>query len=154
MQNVISTSIAIFLMGMLGIWKAVPLGFALGSQPFLTWLMTSLGATLSAVILYFFGDRIRTFLASRRKKPRREKKDARAARLFEKYGTAGLGFLGCLLMGPNMTMLIGLLIVRSPRKLLYWTVAGILIWSVALTLLAMVSIDLFLRIASWFGVQE
>ncbi len=151
MERVVTNSAAIFLMGLLGIWKAVPVGFALGAGPVLTWLMTSLGAMVAAVVLYFFGDRIRRYLSRKEKKPRAEKRNARAERLLERYGTAGLGLLGCLVMGPNMTMLIGLVIVRSPRKLLTWTIAGILVWTLALTLLAAVSIDLFLQIASWFG---
>jgi membrane protein DedA with SNARE-associated domain len=153
MERLFSHSVAIFLMGLLGIWKAVPVGFALGAAPAVTWLMTSLGAVVSAVILFFFGDRIRRYLSKRRKKPRNTKKSERAERLMERYGTAGLGLLGCLLMGPNMTMLVGLVIVRSPRKLLYWTIAGILIWTLALTILAVLSIDLFLRIAAWFGYE-
>lgn len=136
-------SLLVFLTGMLGIWKAVPVGFALGEQPFLVWLFTSLGAASAAVILYFFGNWIRTLLSRWKKHTTRKKRDHRAARLLEKYGTAGLGLLGCLLIGPNMTMLLGLVLVKSPEKLLFWTIAGILLWTFALTILAVFSIDLF-----------
>ena len=150
MPGVINNYIFIFLTGMLGIWKAVPVGVALGADPIGIWLMTSSGAVLAVIILYFFGNRIREFLARKRKSQSPGKKDLRAARLFDKYGTPGLGLLGCLLMGPNMTMLIGLVIVKSPSRLLYWTIAGIVIWSLALTLLATVSIDLFQKLVSGF----
>lgn len=63
--------------------------------------------------------------------------------LFEKYGAPGLGLVGCLLLGPNLTILTGVVIVHSPRKLLCWTIAGILIWSLVLTLIAVFSVDLF-----------
>ena len=148
MQGIVYNSLLIFLTGMLGIWKAVPVGFALGATPVLTFLMTSMGAISSAIILYFFGNQVREYLKKRRKKERSGKKNARAIYLFEKYGTAGLGVLGCLLMGPNMTMLIGLVIVKSPLKLLYWTIGGILVWTLALTLTAWLSIDLFLRLTA------
>ena len=150
MQGIINSYILIFLTGMLGIWKAVPVGVALGADPLGIWLMTTLGAILAVIILYFFGNRIREYLAKRRKPRTDSKKSLRAARLFDRYGTAGLGFLGCLLIGPNMTMLIGLVIVKSPSRLLYWTMAGVVIWSFALTLLAMLSIDLFNRLVSGF----
>jgi membrane protein DedA with SNARE-associated domain len=152
MQRTITYSILIYLTGMLGIWKAVPVGFAVGTEPILTWLMTSLGAITSAIVLYFFGSKIKGYLDARRKKKERiRKKESRALRLFDRYGTAGLGFLGCLLMGPNMTMLIGLVIVKKPRKLLQWTIAGIVIWTLALVILGMVSIDLFTRLTGYFA---
>lgn len=139
-------SLLVFLTGMLGIWKAVPVGVALGLDPVMTWLMTSAGAVLAATVLYFLGERIRTFLEKKRKKSPGKKQNERAARLLEKYGIPGLGFLGCLLMGPNMTILVGLVLVRSNIRLLYWTIAGILVWSLALTSLAVISIDLFTRL--------
>ena len=150
MQRAITYSILLYLTGMLGIWKAVPVGFAVGAEPVVTWLTTSLGAITSAIILYFFGSRIKEYLDSRRKKERSRKKESRAVRLFDRYGTAGLGFLGCLLMGPNMTILIGLVIVKEPRKLLRWTIAGIIVWTLALVILGLVSIDLFTRLSGYF----
>lgn len=151
MQDFAYYTFLIYITGMLGIWKAVPVGLAIGAEPLVVWLMTSLGAITAVIILYFFGNRIREYIFRKRKSNMKEKKDARAARIFQKYGTAGLGLLGCLLMGPNMTMLIGLMIVKSSRNLLTWTIAGILIWSLALTLVGSLSIDLFTRLASYFS---
>jgi len=139
-------SLLIFLVGMLGIWKAIPLGFLLNTNPVIIFIMTSLGAITSVLILYFFGNKIREYILKRRIKKRKNAKESRAKILFEKYGAAGLGFLGCLLMGPNMTMILGLVLVKSQKKLLYWTIAGIIIWTLALTILAIVSIDLFNKI--------
>ena len=151
MQGIVNTYILIFLTGMLGIWKAVPVGVAVGADPLGIWLMTTLGATAAVITLYFFGNRIRAYLERKRQGRSKGRKDKRAAQLFEKYGTPGLGLLGCLLMGPNMTMLIGLVIVKSPIKLLYWTIGGIVIWSLALTMLAILSVDLFYRLTSLFN---
>lgn len=151
MEGLVNTYILIFLTGMLGIWKAVPVGVAFGADPFGIWLMTTLGATAAVIILYFFGNRIRDYLTRKRRGRQKSRKNRRAAHLFEKYGTPGLGLLGCLLMGPNMTMLIGLVIVKSPIKLLYWTICGIVVWSLAITLLAMLSVDLFHLLISLFN---
>jgi len=146
MQRILYSYIAIYLAGLFGIWKAVPVGFVTGANPAMIWLMTTLGATSAVIILYFFGNRIREYLS---RKLKINKKQTRAGRLLDKYGAAGLGFFGCLLMGPNLTILTGLVIVNSPKKLLFWTVAGIVIWSLVLTLLGVFSIDLFMEITSF-----
>jgi len=141
----------IFLMGMLGIWKAIPLGLVLKANPFFIFLMTSLGASAAVLILFFFGNKIRDYILRKRAKKDKNNKENRAAKLFEKYGAAGLGFLGCLLMGPNMTIILGMVVVKSQKKLLYWTLAGVIIWSMLLTLIAVISIDLFNKIVEYIN---
>jgi len=65
----------------------------------------------------------------KRENIKNRRKEARASKLLEKYGVFGLGFIGTLLMGPQMTIVLGLLIVKSHKKLLYWTLVGIIVWS-------------------------
>lgn len=143
MLNLYYPYFLVFLTGLLGIWKAVPVGFVFGLHPFSVWLFTVLGASLAALVIYFFGNKIRSYIDKRRKPARSQKKQLKVKRLFDKYGPAGLGFLGCLLLGPNMTLLLGLVIVKEPRKLLVWTLAGIFTWTLALCLVAVLSLDLF-----------
>jgi len=125
----------LFLTGMAGIWKAVPVGLAMQLHPILIWLITSAGAGTAAILIYFFGNSIRNWLQKRRKQKAAPKKQKRAQQLLDRYGIAGLGFLGTLIIGPNMAMLVGLLLVSSGKKFLIWTLAGILFWTLALTLL-------------------
>ena len=135
-------------MGMLGIWKAVPLGLLLKAHPVFIFLMTSLGAVAGVLILFFFGGKIRNFVLRRRRNKHKNAKENRAALLFEKFGAAGLGFLGCLIMGPNMTIILGMVVVRSQKKLLYATLAGVVVWSLVLTIIAVLSIELFVKLTS------
>jgi membrane protein DedA with SNARE-associated domain len=150
MWEIIIRYISVFLMGLLGIWKAVPLGFVLNIHPLGIFLMTSSGAIIAVFILYFFGGKIRNYILKKRERGGKRQKENRATRLFEKYGAAGLGFLGCLLMGPNMTIILGLVIVKSQKKFLFWTVAGIIVWTLLLTLIALLSMELFYKILNFF----
>lgn len=140
----------IFLMGMLGMWKAIPLGLLLKSHPVFIFLMTTLGASLAVLILFFFGNKIRAYVLKKRANKVNNNKENRANKLFEKYGAAGLGFLGCLLMGSSMTIILGMVVVKSQKKLLYWTLVGIVFWSLVITTLAVVSIDLFNKLLEVF----
>jgi membrane protein DedA with SNARE-associated domain len=136
----------VYLTGILGIWKAIPVGLVLELDPVSIYLMTTTGAITGILILYFFGSRIREWVINRRKRKGKSGKESRAANLFGKYGVPGLGILGCLLMGPNMTMIVGLILVPSPKKLFWWTLVGIVLWSLVLTIIAVLSLELFNRI--------
>lgn len=150
MAKIVLDYVLVFLMGMLGIWKAIPLGLILKAHPLSIFIMTALGASSAVLILFFFGNKIRAWIFQKRAGKEKSSKENRVTKLFEKYGAAGLGFLGCLLMGPNMTIILGMVVVKSQKKLLYWTLAGIVVWSMVLTTVAVVSIDLFYNILNYF----
>lgn len=151
MVSIIIDYVLIFLMGMLGIWKAVPFGLLLKAPPVAIFFMTSMGAAAGVLILFFFGGKIRNFVLRRRSVKHKNARENSAAKLFAKYGVAGLGFLGCLIMGPNMTIILGMVAVKSQKKLLYWTLAGVIVWSMLLTLIAVISIDLFKKILDFIN---
>jgi hypothetical protein len=144
--NAVYPYVLVFATGLLGIWKAVPVGFAFGLGLLWTWFLTAAGSSVAAVVIHLSGTRIREYLERRRKKPFKQKASSRARKLMDRYGTPGLGFFGSLLMGPNLTMLLGLAIVSSPRKLLGWTLVGIVVWTFALSLTASLGIDLFQKL--------
>lgn len=150
MGRIILDYVLIFLMGMLGIWKAIPLGLLLKAHPVSIFLLTALGASAAVLILFFFGNKIRDYVLIKREQKHKSNKKNPASKLFQKYGAAGLGLLGCLLIGPNMTIILGMVVVKSQKKLLYWTLAGIVVWSMVLTILAVISIDLFNKLLEIF----
>jgi membrane protein DedA with SNARE-associated domain len=148
MLNSIYPYVIVFITGMAGIWKAVPVGVAFQLNAVETWISTSAGASVAVFILYFFGKKIRDAIMRKLQKKKNSKKEARASKLLEQYGVAGLGFIGTLLMGPNMTLIIGLIITKSHKKLFYWTLIGIAVWSLALSLLAGASLELFQKLTA------
>ena len=57
-----------------------------------------------------------------------------------------MGIIGTLLLGPNMTMAMGMIIVKNEKGLLLWTALGIIIWTVALTLIGSYSVEFFQKL--------
>ena len=139
--------ITVFLVGILGMWKAIPVGLLLHVSPLYIFLMTALGAFTGVLILFFFGSKIRNYVQNRRLKKGKSKKEMRALKLLDNYGPIGLGFFGTLLFGPNMTMVLGMALVKKEKQFLYWTMAGTVVWSMVLTILATYSVETFNRIA-------
>ena len=139
--------LTVFLVGMTGMWKGLSIGFILQVAPFYIFIATALSSILGVLILFFFGTRIRKFLIKRRFKKGKSKKEKNALQLFEKYGHIGLGFFGALMIGPPMTIVLGLTLVKKQKMFLYWTLAGIVVWSLVLTLIGTFSVETITRFA-------
>jgi len=105
--------------------------------------MTGAGALVAIVIIYLLGRKVKKWILNRINKGKSVSKKGKLNRLFEKYGVPGMGIIGTLLLGPNMTMAMGMIIVKKERSLLVWTAAGIIIWTVVLTLIGTYSVELF-----------
>ncbi len=146
MGNLFLDIITVFLVGITGMWKAIPLGFLLKVPPAYIFLMTAFGSVVGILILFFFGSKIRNYIVNRQLKKGNSKKEKRALKLFNKYGSIGLGFFGSLLLGPPMTMILGLALVQKQKYFLYWTMAGTVVWSLVLTILGVFGIEAI----TWF----
>ena len=136
----------IYLAGMTGIFKAIPVGMMLKASPVWVAIMTALGGLTAAVILFYFGGWVRHTLKKRKSGKGFEKREERTKRLYSKYGIIGLGIFGTLLLGLHITIILGLIVVKAKRKLLIWTTVGILLWSSVITVAAASGLELFERI--------
>ena len=131
----------IYLAGMTGIFKAIPVGMMLKASPVWVAIMTALGGLTAAVILFYFGGWVRHTLKKRKSGKGFEKREERTKRLYSKYG-----IFGTLLLGLHITIILGLIVVKAKRKLLIWTTVGILLWSSVITVAAASGLELFERI--------
>jgi uncharacterized membrane protein len=132
----------IFLIGMIGIWKAVPTGFLLKTPPLLVYIMTASGAATSVTLLCLLGNWIKLrFMRKNRRLFRR--KMGRGGELLQKYGVVGLAIFGTITLGPNFTTIVGLILVSEHRRLITWVIVGVLFWSAVLTVLAFLGFEIF-----------
>jgi membrane protein YqaA with SNARE-associated domain len=139
--------VVIYLSGMTGIWKAIPIGIVLKTPPLSIYLMTVLGASTAVVLIYLFDGWVRQFVQRKMKRDKLMRKKIKMDKLVSKFGVIGIGLLGTLSMGPNITILMGLMVVNEKIKLLVWIIIGILLWSTILTSAAARSSELFEQIA-------
>ncbi len=132
----------ILFLGVIGIWKSIPVGFILDMHPILVCTMTILGASLGVLTIYLIGSKVkqRIFLSLQGKTT--NKKQQKINKIFNRYGVPGLGMLATLLVGPALTMVLGLTIVKNGKTLLLWTNIGIVVWSVLLTLIGQVGVNI------------
>jgi len=141
----------IYLIGMLGIQKAIPVGIILNIPPQSICLMTVLGASTVVIVIYMLGSKVRELVLKRMNRNRLYKKKMKTNKLVSKFGVIGLGLLGTLIIGAHITTLIGLMVVNEKTKLFVWIIIGILFWTTILTAAAALSFELFKRFVFFDG---
>ncbi len=146
-QQEIIGALLVFLTAITGVWKAVPLGLIIGLHPVIIFLMTASGAILSVFILYFFGNKLKRWIFKSGNYSESSKKGMRIRKILDKYGPVGLGIIGTLLAGQITTVIVGLALVKSQKSFLAWMITGSIVASFCVTLLGVLSIDLFKKIS-------
>jgi len=116
---------------MIELWAGIPLGFVLQLSPVTTGVLSAAGAIASGAIVIYLGGSLRTWLLKRIEQ--KESRKGRMARIWEKYGVIGLGFLSPLLTGAPLGAAIGISLGAPTGKLMFWMAVGIVVWSVILT---------------------
>lgn len=141
MENVFFRIVSIYLVGITGIWKAIPVGIALQAHPIETASFTALGSITTVYLLYYFGERVKNWVMKKWSQKKLESKKGRLSHIMDKYGTAGLGIICPGLFGPITTIIVGLLIVKPTGKLMPYLIAGIILWSFLLTYISVLGFD-------------
>ena len=105
------------------IYAAIPTGFAFqlhafGLSPWIIFIASAAGGLAGLFIAAFLGDRIRKFFTRKKKKETVAKKTGLGYRIWNKYGTIGLGFFGTLTVGAPASMALGLGMNGSLPKLI------------------------------------
>jgi len=131
-MEVLIKFITVIGLGVIELWVAIPTGTALSLHPLLNGIASALGAIVGAVLVIFFGDRLRKWLLKKKEKEEGESK-GRIYRIWEKYGVIGLGMVSPLITGAPLGAAIGISLGASPRRLIIWMSIGIVIWTILLT---------------------
>ncbi len=125
-------ALPVFMMSMLELWAAVPLGFALKLHPFVNFTASALGAASGAALVIFGGEGIRRIYM--RLRPAKQSEDnkekpakGRLAKIWDRYGIIGLGLAAPWITGAPIGALIGIALKAEPVKLMLWIAAGIVL---------------------------
>jgi uncharacterized membrane protein len=142
MQELILQIGAIYLAGITGLYKGVPVGIALQAHPVVTAGFTALGSITTVLIIYFSGGSLRNWLFGRLGNSRVEKQKKKFLHIMDRYGTIGLGLIVSGTLGPIPAALIGMMVVKDTKRLMIFLILGIILWSAGLTTIAVLGFDL------------
>lgn len=138
--------LAVFGLGMTGLWQGIPAGFALQLHPAVTGVTAGAGSLLATVIVLFLGDKLRERLLKRKQRDDEAPRDRLIDRVWRRFGVIGLGLLGPGLTGAPLGAALGLSLGVPGRRLLAWLALGIVLWSVGLTAFGMAGTAGILRL--------
>src|SRR6056297_1642279 len=142
MKSIVIQIVTIYLAGITGLYKGVPVGFAINASPFITAIFTALGSLTAVFVIYFSGSSLKKWIINKFARKKIDKKKSRFTTIMEHYGVIGLGLFATGIIGPIMTIILGLMLVKETKRLMIFLSIGIILWSVALTIVASVSLDL------------
>ncbi len=146
MENFLIRSISIYLVGITGIWKAIPVGILLKAHPVETASFTALGSITTVIVLNYFGEKVKLWVIKKWSAKKLESKKGRFTHIMNKYGNVGLGIICPGLFGPITTIIVGLLVMKKTSALMPYLIAGITAWSFALTWIAVSGIHVIGKI--------
>lgn len=122
----------VYLAGVSGIWKGIPVGIGLKLFPIYTGLFTALGSITTVLILSFAGDAFRKWVIRLYGEKRIAKKKGKFSRFANRYGPWGLGLITSGILGPITSVILGLIFFSNTKKFVVILITGIFIWSVIL----------------------
>ncbi|MBS0001280.1 MAG: small multi-drug export protein [Cyclobacteriaceae bacterium] len=141
MNDILIQMGVIYLAGITGLYKGVPVGIALNAHPVITAGFTALGSITTVFIIYFSGSSLRNWLFKKMGEERLEKNKKKFTHLMDRYGTIGLGLIVSGTLGPIPAALVGMAIVKDTKRLMIFLIIGIILWSAGLTAIAILGID-------------
>lgn len=125
----------------------VPLGFALGLDPWVVGVTSAAGGITAAAFVLLLGEKVRLWILGKRKQRKETEAGDRQAeesppgkrhklitRLWERYGVAGLGLMAPILTGVPLGAAIGVTLGAPVPRLFLWLTVGTLIWTAILTI--------------------
>jgi len=127
--------IIVFIAGVSGIWKGIPVGIGLNLSPLYIGLVTALGSITTVLILFFAGEAFRKWILKFYGAKRIERKAGKFVKFANHYGPWGLGLITAGILGPITSMLLGLIFFSNRKKFVIILITGILIWSIILALI-------------------
>jgi uncharacterized membrane protein len=133
--------LSIYLIGLLELWIAIPLGFALKINPFITAFFASIGAISSCIIIILIGVPIRNkFYKTKIFKKKFENKYFQ--KVWNEFGIFGLGLIAPIFTGVHIGTAIALFWGCSARNTIFYMSIGTIIWTIILTVLTSLGISI------------
>ena len=125
--------ISTFALAFFYFWPAMPSGLALGLDPLVVIITTSLSYIAGVALVLLLGKPVQEWL-SRRFNKTVSNPHSLLRRAWNRFGIIGLGLLAPITVGAQIGAVIGLALNAPPRKLFLSMAVGAVLWSIALTL--------------------
>ncbi|MBP1989534.1 small multi-drug export protein [Paenibacillus eucommiae] len=125
---------------------AASVGIVVGFPAVPTIIAASVGNWLSIMAIIVLYEKLRHRRNANQKEGRSGKRMELARKLFNKYGVPGVALIGPLVFGHHIGAFISLVSGASRRYVTLWMTIGVLVWTIAVGVLATVGVDFASRL--------
>ena len=132
--------LAVLGLGAVTLWGAIPIGLALGLDPWAACVAAAIGAALGTLAVSAVGDRIRNHPPTPLAKAATRHRGL-LYRIWLKYRAPGLGLAAPLFVGAPLGTAMGIILGAPTARLLLWMMLGIVLWSTGLTVVATIGLS-------------
>jgi hypothetical protein len=132
--------LAVLGLGAVTLWGAIPIGLALGLDPWAAGVAAAMGAALGTLAVSAVGDRIRSHPPTPLAKAATRQRGL-LYRIWASYGVPGLALAAPLFVGAPLGTAMGIILGAPTARLLLWTMLGIVFWSAGLTFVATIGLS-------------
>ena len=132
--------LAVLGLGAVTLWGAIPIGLALGLDPWAVCVAAAIGAALGTLAVSAVGDRIRNHPPTPLAKAATRYRGL-LYRIWLRYRAPGLGLAAPLFVGAPLGTAMGIILGAPTARLLLWTMLGIVLWGAGLTVVATIGLS-------------
>jgi hypothetical protein len=136
--------LAVLGLGAVTLWGAIPIGLALGLDPWAVCVAAAIGAALGTLTVSAVGDRIRNHPPMPLAKAATRHRGL-LYRMWLRYRAPGLGLAAPLFVGAPLGTAMGIILGAPTARLMRWTMLGIVLWCAGLTVVATIGLSALQR---------
>lgn len=123
----------IYLLGVLELWLAVPVGLAMDAGSVPTGVISVLGALSGTWLVLPFGEKLRKLVEEKTGFDMFAGNKGALYKIWLRYGVIGLGLLSPLISGAPIGVILGSAFGAEKKRMAFWVSAGVVIWGVIIT---------------------
>ncbi|SFL93318.1 Putative small multi-drug export protein [Gracilibacillus orientalis] len=135
----------VFLLAAIPFVEAIyltPIAVVAGLSPIPTFVLAVLGNLLTVYIVILFIDKMKQWRKKKNEESgKSEKRQAKAERIWKKYGLPGLTIIGPFFIGSHLVAFLSLIFGGTKKKVTLWMTISIVGWSLLLTILAILGFE-------------
>ncbi|MDQ0253469.1 putative membrane protein [Evansella vedderi] len=126
----------------------IPISIVAGLSPAPAIILGLVGNILTVLVVILFVNKIKEWRRRRKEgdvEKGESKRTKRAQNIWKKYGLPGLAIIGPMFVGSHLTAFMSISLGGTKKRTFYWMTISITLWTIVLTILAVLGIDLLGR---------
>ncbi|WP_100404936.1 small multi-drug export protein [Bacillus solitudinis] len=125
----------------------IPIGALAGLNTFLVVLIGLCGNIVTVILVIILMEKIKKWIERRRDnkndETKKDKRGARAEKIWRKYGLPGLAILGPILVGSHLAAFLSMTFGGQKKRVAIWMIGSLTVWATIAGILTFYGVDFY-----------